>query len=255
MWNRAILKSNARVALTGRYWTAYAACVIAGLLSGLFSFLQQPFTARYTTSTANVVMQTLEQPQPGWNGTGFLAALFWIFVGLPLMVGLSRFFVQNRFGVTDIRAVFSGFRRCYGNTVGAMFVTKLFIILWTFLLIVPGIVKSLEYCMVPFILSDNPSMPGSRARQISSMMTAGEKGSIFVLGLSFIGWFALVSVPCSFFLNYLWPVSFFLSTVVIEFVVPYWKASFAELYVFQRDRIIQSGMVRPEEFGLVTPSV
>lgn len=47
----------------------------------------------------------------------------------------------------------------------------------------------------------------------------------------------------------------FLSTVVIEFVVPYWKASFAELYVFQHDRIIQSGMVRPEEFGLVTPSV
>jgi uncharacterized membrane protein len=253
MWNRAILKSNARAALTGRYGTAYAACVIAGLLSGLFSFLQQPFTAR-SARTAKVMMQAVEQ-QPGWNGTGFLAALFGIFVGLPLAVGLSRFFVQNRFGVTDIRAVFSGFRRCYGNTVGAMFVTKLLIILWTFLLIVPGIVKSLEYCMVPFILSDNPSMPGSRARQISSMMTAGEKGSIFVLGLSFIGWFALVSVPCSFFLNYLWPVSFFLSTVVIEFVVPYWKASFAELYVFQRDRIIQSGMVRPEEFGLVTPSV
>jgi uncharacterized membrane protein len=37
-------------------------------------------------------------------------------------------------------------------------------------------------------------MSGSRARQLSRMMTDGEKGAIFVLYLSFIGWFFLAAL-------------------------------------------------------------
>jgi uncharacterized membrane protein len=62
------------------------------------------------------------------------------------------------------------------------------------LFVIPGIIKSLQYCMVPFLLSDNPHMSGSRARQLSRMMTDGEKGAIFVLYLSFIGWFFLAGL-------------------------------------------------------------
>lgn len=179
MWDRTILKSNARVALTGRYWTAYAACIIFVVFTDLFGVFESFFTERFDWFTEDYVRYL--ETQPNWHGLDFLSTLLGIFVGLPILVGVARFFVHNHFGVTDIRTVFSGFQRNYGNTLGGMFVTYLFIGLWTLLLVVPGIIKALEYCMVPFILSDNPTMPGSRARQISSMMTNGEKGSIFVL--------------------------------------------------------------------------
>ncbi len=59
--------------------------------------------------------------------------------------------------------------------------------------------------MVPFILSDNPSMPGSRARQISRMMTNGEKGAIFVLYLSFLGWYLLAGLAVGMLTELFWP--------------------------------------------------
>ena len=165
--------------------------------------------------------------------------LFSVFIGLPIAIGLSRFFVQNHFGVTEFGTLFSGFRNNYMNGVGAMFVTELFIGLWSLLLFIPGIVKALQYSMVQFILADNPSMPGSRAREISRIMTNGEKGAIFVLMLSFLGWFILGTI-CLF--------------VGTLFVLPYYEATFAELYIFLRDRAIQTNQINPAELGLIAPA-
>lgn len=44
MWDRAILKSNAKLALRGRYWTAFAASLVAMILTGGYSM----FTWRQT---------------------------------------------------------------------------------------------------------------------------------------------------------------------------------------------------------------
>ena len=197
--------------------------------------------------------QVLLQPWK-WGGLSFASTLFDVFIGIALTVGLARFFVQNHFGVTDIGTVFSGFRRSYGNSVGGMFVTYLFIGLWSLLLIVPGIVKALEYCMVKYILSDNPSMPGARARQISGMMTRGEKGDVLMLVLSFFGWFLLAAIPMMVFSRFLRPLGVLLSAVTVSLVEAYFNATFAELYLYMRDRLIASGAVSPAEFGLVPPA-
>lgn len=252
MWDRTILKANAQTALHGKYWTAYAACLICVAANGFSNLLESFFTRRFDWLKDTDYFRYLES-QPNLNGLNSLSVLLGIMVGLPIVVGVARFFVQNHFGVTDIRTVFSGFQRNYGNTLGAMFVTYLFIGLWTLLLIIPGIVKGLEYSMVPFILSDNPSMPGSRARQISSMMTNGEKGSIFVLGLSFLGWYILAGIVSSIVKYLFWPISGIVSVAIATLVTAYATATFAELYIFLRDRAIQSGMVQPAEFGLVPP--
>lgn len=249
MWSRAILKQNAKTALSGKYATAFAACLIVTLITRVFQFMEQG----WGVSGAATPAQMLVQPWK-WGGVGFLSTLFDIFIGIALTVGLARFFVQNHFGVTDIGTVFSGFRRSYGNTVGAMFVTYLLIGLWTLLFIVPGIVKSLEYCMVKFILSDNPSMPGVRARQISSMMTRGEKGDVFLLFLSFLGWYLLAAVPLMVFSRFLRPVGLLVSAVTVSLVNAYYNAAFAELYIYMRSRLIESGAVNPVEFGLVPPA-
>ena len=241
MWDRAILKANAKIALKGRYWIAFGVCILAMVIGGAYSIITTPYNLAYREMARNATAN-LEQlvAQSGiMNLVSIGDLLFMIFVTLPISIGLARFFLQNHFGVTEFNTLFSGFRNNYLNGVGAMFVTEVFIVLWSFLLLIPGIVKALQYSMVQFILSDNPNIPGSRAREISRILTNGEKGAIFVLILSFLGWFILGTICFG---------------VGIFFVFPYYEATMAELYIFLRDRAIQTNQLNPAELGLVAPA-
>jgi hypothetical protein len=255
MWDRTILKSNARQALSGgRYWTAYAVCVITSLITSIFSVIKSFFETRplQYDITMDPVQEKiyLQQYINTETWTWLPNLLLVIFVSLPLGVGIARFFVRNRFGETRLETPFSVFRSGYANTVGAQLSTEIILILWTFLLIIPGIVKAMEYSMVRFIFSDNPYLSGSRAREISRMMTAGEKGAIFVLYLSFLGWYVLGGIAISFLSWLFWPIMGLASVIVTSLISAYQEATFAELYIFLRDRAIRSGMVRPGELGL-----
>ena len=67
----------------------------------------------------------------------------------------------------------------------------LFEILWSLLLVIPGIIKAYEYRMIPYILGDNPNIDREEAFALSNMMMQGNKGKAFVLDLSFLGWYIL----------------------------------------------------------------
>ena len=69
-----------------------------------------------------------------------------------------------------------------------MFLKGLFQGLWSLLFVIPGIIKSYEYRMIPYILSENPNISRKRAFEISKQMMKGNKWDTFVLDLSFIGW-------------------------------------------------------------------
>lgn len=87
--------------------------------------------------------------------------------------------------------------------------------LWTLLLIIPGIVKSYEYRLVPYILSEEPYLPSDEVISKSRDMTDGHKWDMFVLDLSFLGWHLL---------GYLF---FGIGSI---FVHPYEQATYAKLY-------------------------
>jgi uncharacterized membrane protein len=67
----------------------------------------------------------------------------------------------------------------------------IFLILWSLLLIIPGIVKYYEYLMVPYLLAENPYLSREEAFAESKRMMDGEKWNAFVLDLSFLGWILL----------------------------------------------------------------
>lgn len=252
MWDRAILKANAKAALRERYWNAFLVCVLASVINGKFLNVVMRRDWDYSKIVLDPlgygmsVMRAYEPPR-------LLLLLLGIFVGIPLLVGVARYFVRNHFGAAGTETLFSGFRYGYLSSIGTVFVTRIFISLWYLLLVVPGIVKTLEYSMVGFLLSDNPELPGGRARQISRMMTAEEKGSIFVLWLSFLGWYFLAAIAGAF----VTPLSPYLGSLVSSaaalFIVPYYNATMAELYLFLRDRGIRGGMIHPAELGLSMP--
>ena len=89
-----------------------------------------------------------------------------IFVSNVIEVGKKRYFLKKTAWSQEegIRELFSGFREGYGNLVLVMFRKGLSIFLWSLLLFIPGIIRSYEYYMVPYLLAGNPRLSWERAR-------------------------------------------------------------------------------------------
>lgn len=254
MWTRAQLKANAKYALRGRYGKCLLASLAVEAIPLLYSLITtiamlvvvipfyieifaDPYVVESEQWMWNMLL-TVQNMSNRINATQFLYYLLAIFVVLPLTVGAARFFVHNRFGHVDLGLVKTAFTASYSRSMGAMFITQLFVFLWSLLFVIPGIIKQLEYSMVPWLLSDNPNLTGERAREISRMMTYGQKGKIFVLELSFLGWYLLGSLALG---------------VGTVFVGPYYRATLAELYICLRENILASGSVTPAELNLAPP--
>lgn len=90
-----------------------------------------------------------------------------------------------------------------------------FTFLWSLLLIVPGIIKSLAYSQMFYLLADNPKMDPAKAQKKSIDMMDGHKGELFVLQLSFIPWMLLVGITFG---------------IAIIYVGPYIQATMTEYY-------------------------
>ena len=154
---------------------------------------------------------------------GLVIAFGWsAFVAGPVIVGKNRYFMEHRAFGSRFERLFWAFRSGrYLNTVKIMFWKEVKIFLWSLLFIIPGIIKSYEYSMVPYILAENPQISCERAFELSRQMTKGEKWKIFVLDLSFIGWRILGMLCCC---------------VGEIFLQPYIEATYAELYQVMREK-------------------
>jgi uncharacterized membrane protein len=109
----------------------------------------------------------------------------------------------------------------------------LFTMLWTLLFIIPGIIKALAYFMTPYILAECPDVTATDALKLSMRMTAGHKGKVFVMGLSFIGWGLLTALT--------------FGILGIFYTGPYYYTSFAGLYHELKEEALKNGVVSPAE--------
>ena len=106
----------------------------------------------------------------------------------PLDVGLKRYFLVNLNNMAEVKEAAFGFDHNYKNVVKVSFFRDLYTVLWSLLFIVPGIVKSYEYRMIPYLLAEYPYMTKEEAFAASKKMMDGQKWNAFVLDLSFLGW-------------------------------------------------------------------
>ena len=77
------------------------------------------------------------------------------------------------------------------HNIWGTFLMGLFIVLWSLLFLIPGIIKSFSYAMTPFILVERPELSANAAINESRRLMKGRKFDLFYLYLSFIGWFIL----------------------------------------------------------------
>ena len=251
MWDRPLFKASGKNAFLSNYWPCVGVSVLFLLLVGL----DLPSTLHERVQEIINLFHSLglhglaELFLPLKQITGILApislgfaatVLLSLLVANPYEVGLCRFFLEN----TPARpAPFSrvgfGFQANYGNVVLTQFLRNLFLVLWTLLFIVPGILRSLGYFAIPFLLAENPDLPWKRTIQLSLAMTKGYKWEIFVFYLSYLGWFLLSGLT--------------LGLVGIFYANPYCYAAQAEIYRFLRQRALTEGLATPEELPGVQP--
>ena len=133
--------------------------------------------------------------------------------------------------IGDLFVVF----RIYRSAVGTMFLRDLFVWLWSLLFVIPGIVKSYAYSMVPYIIYENPKLSAKQALRISETMTDGYKWDLFVLALSFFGWHLLSAITGGL--------------VGILWSNPYIGLTHADAYETLKWNAIQSGKLSWSDFG------
>ena len=252
MFNSSTIKAAAKERMKQNHWMLVLVTFIASLLGGVASSGGiSGVHFNYNTGTeGDATTMGGEMPEEALVAmlviflvaigaaliTFVLAIAFSTFVSSVVRVGLCSWLLRFYRGeIPTVGELFAPFKRQYMQTVRVMFGTNLRIFLWRLLFIIPGIVKSYAYMMVPYLLHDNPNLTPKQAREISERMTMGYKADLFWLGLSFIGWHLLASLTCGI-LNVL-------------YVTPWVQLSYAAAYEDLKWIAIQSGKVAPEEFG------
>lgn len=155
-----------------------------------------------------------------------------IIITYPLAYGFAILFLNlfREGKPIDIGKLFDGFKD-FGRVWGTLILVAIYTILWTCLLIIPGIVKSYSYALTPFILKDEPELKYNAAIEKSMRMMDGYKMKLFLLDLSFIGWMILSILTLGIGLLFLQP---YMNTARAAFYEDL-KAELSDRYVSEEE--------------------
>lgn len=164
-----------------------------------------------SASESNPMIELKESFSP----MSMIGTIITLLVSGPLTFGMAAFFIRlTRKREADLGELFSGFKKCFGESVLLTILIAIFTFLWALLFIIPGIIAGLRYGMAYYILVDNPGMSAKDALNQSKAMMKGNCGKLFVLNLSFIGWALLCILTLGIGFIFLQP---YMEAAVTEF--------------------------------------
>lgn len=157
-----------------------------------------------------------------------LFAIIFVCVFIPFVGNIATFIITPAFSLSlcmvylkltkkediSVGDLFSGFNAT-GKALWLNILISIFTFLWTCLLIIPGIIKRYSYSMAFYVLADNPELTAREALAKSKEIMNGHKMELFVLQLSFIGWYLLVGITLG---------------IASIYVTPYISATTANFY-------------------------
>lgn len=164
MFTRAEIKAQAKQQLKGNVWMLFLCTLIYMAITMALAFIP-------------------------------VAGVIAVYIVAPAFVlGLTMVYLDVTYGdKVDIATLFKGFNRL-GQAILLFLMVIFFTMLWSFLFVIPGIIKAYSYSMSFYILAENPGMTAREALRESKEITKGHKLDLFVLELSFIPWHLLVCV-------------------------------------------------------------
>ncbi len=160
----------------------------------------------------------------------------------PLFVSLCGFYImlikrdpneQFQLG-KEIQNIFKiSFGPTYGHKIIIYILRWLFEFLWSLLLLIPGIVYHYSTYFAFQIMCENPNLKPTEALKLSKKMVKGNRGELFALDLSFIGW------------SFLCCITFGIASI---YVIPYYFTTQALYYENFKIRALQDGRITEDDF-------
>ena len=196
----------ARAALRGKWLTAVLVGLVATLLGavdGMGPEVKVNIDASNANASFEFAGQTIFSTGGGLNSDihALLIGSFVYILSAALIMGTVYFILGSiisvgyaKFNLTLVDGLEGSFDHLYEymsywkTTASARFLRSLYILLWSFLFIIPGIIASFSYAMTDYILADHPELSASEALNWSKEMMEGNRFRLFCLEISFIGW-------------------------------------------------------------------
>lgn len=228
----ADFRAGARNSLRGFWGFPLLVCLLGGIMSGGVTVpMGTNFTLvhRFSIDGGDNFAYHFDAPyymsdfiRYVWPMLAAFAVVF-ILIGIALtfvagatQLGMCSYFSRLTLGQRPpFHAMFSGFR-VFWKAAGLLWFQTLFIWLWSLLFIVPGIIAAYRYAMAPYLMAEHPEIGVREAMDRSKEMMKGNKGRLFCLGISFIGWDFLSILTLG--ILQLW-------------ITPYRAAAFASFYM------------------------
>ena len=195
----------AREALRGKWPIAVLVGLVAVLLGGAVSSgpeVEIDIDVEHVNASFGFAGQTLFSaggPSSGFRAflvgsaiylivAAVILAVIYFVLGSVIEVGYARFNLE----LVDRRdpsfETLFGYFSFWKTAAAARLHQSIYILLWSLLLVIPGIVASYSYAMTGYILAEAPELTASEAIARSKELMAGNRWRLFCLQLSFIGW-------------------------------------------------------------------
>lgn len=227
--DRPLLKGNARVIVKTAKPSLLTAAVIYLAVYALINYLStrvlgvnittedaQRYMNYYMSGNYDALVSLADKLQP--PASAYLLNMLLGFVMNIVEAGLVIFIFNT---VKNAGAVFGnlldGFAHA-GRLILLFVLEGLFVFLWSLLLIVPGIIAAYRYRMALYLLLENPDLGVMDCLKTSSRMMKGHKWELFVLDLSFIGWYLLRAIPYLGWATMIWSEPYMKTTYVLYYL-------------------------------------
>ena len=179
----------------------------------LMQSARESLTGKWGVAIGTFLIYILIVSVPGSiRPTGSLLSLI---VGGPFALVAAIFSLSiSRGKEARLEMIFDGFKH-FTAALAAYLLMVLYVILWSLLLIVPGIIAALSYSMIFYILADDPTIKAQDVLKQSKAMMDGYKLKLFYLCLRFF----LIALLCVLTLGigFLW-------------LIPYVNVTMAKFY-------------------------
>lgn len=215
-----VIKSNARDFIRGRLWMFWSVLLVVGIIESLANSLPQWIFGDRLSNISDIIAgnpdnipKEISSSVFGWY---YVLNVLITIVLIPLNIGVAQNVLAWSRGedVNKWKVLFGGFNsaKIFFKQVGVVVLNTILCALWAILLIVPGIIKGLAYSMYPYVLRDEPDLSVWQTLKKSEAIMKGYKGKLFLMYLSFVGWFILGAF--TFGILYIWLTPYVMTSTV-----------------------------------------
>lgn len=195
MYSASDYRSMARRALKNYWWLAVGVTLLASILGGTSSGFTPSFSLTVNgDDLTQYYPETLRHALRVFLPVSGIISLAQFVIGGSVSIGHNRFCLKLVDGEeARFEDLFSGFD-IFGNAFVLNLLITLKVLAWSLLFVIPGIVAAYRYRFALYNLYENPGIGVMEALNMSKQQTLGYKGQLFMLDLSYIGWFILASL-------------------------------------------------------------